>query len=530
MERTASNQSRFSIKPGKPISYKEEMRPDFHYDAEAAERTSSELTSESMDSVLQSTYSSSADLHRDLSSSSTESLLPIPVRHHPLPQEELPSSRILAKLETLLGPQELDPHLPSILDSPPRRLLLHTPVLQVVNAGTVKDRHLFLFSDLLLIAKPIFEGPPDNQSLAATLASSFVVKSIVELRHLRLAAVEDSTDDANVTKQRHPLLIAFVDRFANDPKKAIAALIQKGGLSNDAPTIANLLFRNRDLNRNQVGTYLASPDNRHILRAFIERFRFAGVRIDDALRIFYLAVRLPHSLPTIEYVLGVVATQWTETNGAAGFDPSLSIRLIMEIMRLSDALHASSGLFGPSQPSLSVDEFVANFREHDPRLLVPEDLLNRIYASIRQGQIEEASDNSMFSMTPDIDATVSPPKLPTRLTYRTPSELITITLPAPDPKFAIKLHGIDLKFDPPYINFAKSATQSFRVTGTSLGVRVMVFIKLGANSSRYQGLPLNKAFSIERAFMQHTFQISFVNHLDIKRKVSIFPPIFWRSG
>lgn len=158
--------------------------------------------------------------------------------------------------------------------------------------------------------------------------------------------------------------------------------------------------------------------------------------------------------------------------------------------------------------TLSVDDFIASFRELDPRLLVPEDLLTRIYASVRRERIEQASDNSIFSMTPDIEATMSPPRLPMCLTYRTQSEPITISIPEPDPKFSIKLHGTDLKFDPPFLSFAKSSTQTFRVTGTALGPKCMVLIKVGANAPRYQGLPLNKVFSIERAFMQHTFQVS----------------------
>jgi len=149
---------------------------------------------------------------------------------------------------------------------------------------------------------------------------------------------------------------------------------------------------------------------------------------------------------------------------------------------------------------------------------VPEDLLTRVYTSVRRERIEQASDNSIFSMTPDIEATMVPGKLPTRLTYRTPSEVFTISIPEPDPRFTIKLHGTDLQFDPPVLSFARSRTQSFRVTGTALGVRVMLLIKRGANAPRYQGLPLNKAFSVERGFMQHTFQVSFTNHLDVKRK------------
>lgn len=157
--------------------------------------------------------------------------------------------------------------------------------------------------------------------------------------------------------------------------------------------------------------------------------------------------------------------------------------------------------------SPTVDDFIASFHDVDTRSVVPEDLLARIYTAVRRERVENASDNSIFSMTPDIEATIEPAKLPTQLTYRTPSARFTITIPEPDPKFTIKLQGADLQFDPPVLSFARNATQSFRVTGTALGVRTMVLIKRGANAPRYQGLPLNKAFSIERGFMQHTFQV-----------------------
>ena len=466
-------------------------------------------------------YSSSNEMKRDLSSSSAGSFSFEP-RQNRMPAEQLPANRILRQLDSILGTEQLESDEPSALDTPPRQLLLHAPVLQVVNANTVKDRHLFLFTDLLLIAKPIIHDDPlTGQPLPSNLDNSFIVKSIVELCHLKLVASEETTEDVT-SKKRHPLLLAFVDRFANDPKRAVASLIQKGGLTNDGATIANLLFRNPDLNRNQLGSYLSARENKHTLRLYIERFRFGGVRLDDALRMFLMTVRLPHNLESAEYVLSVIASQWTEMNGTTGFDPSLTLSLVLAIMKLSDALHAGlsteESLFSFPNSAITVDDFIAAFRERDTRLLVPEDLLTRIYASVRKEKIEQASDNSMFSMTPDIEATMEPAKLPTRLTYRTPSDLITITIPAPDAKFSIKLHGTDLKFEPNVLSFARSATQSFRVTGSALGVRAMVLIKYGANAPRYQGLPLNKAFSIERAFMQHTFQISFVNHLDIKRK------------
>ncbi|GAA5844941.1 hypothetical protein JCM11251_007275 [Rhodosporidiobolus azoricus] len=481
-----------------------------------------------------SSYHSPIAMRRDLSSSSRSSDFSLSPRVPQLTAEQLPSNRILAKLDSILGPEVIDSDKPSPLDSPPRKLLLHGSVLQVVNANTVKDRHLFLFNDLLVIAKPLVEDHPlTGEPIQPTLDTRFLVKSVVEFKHLKLAAAEDPADDPGggssspSGKKRHPLLVAFVDRFANDPARAIASLVQKGGLANDGPTIANLLFRNTDLNRNQLGAYLANPQHRHVLRAYIERFRFQGVRVDDALRLFCMSVRLPHDITQAEYVLGVLAGTWTESNTASGFDPSLTFNLVMATLKLSDALHGAhdptggSTFFAQSTPPSvppSVDDFIGNFRAQDTRLVVPEDLLARIYTSVRRERVEQASDNSIFSMTPDIEATIEPAKLPTRLTYRSPSDVFTITIPEPDPKFTIKLHGNDLQFDPPVLSFARSKTQSFKVTGNALGVRVMVLIKRGANAPRYQGLPLNKAFSIERGFMQHTFQVSFTNHLDLKRK------------
>lgn len=476
---------------------------------------------EEVDEGNRSGYSSTNEMERDLSNSSSESFSFEP-RQFRMPAEFLPANRILQQLDDILGTEALDSDAPSALDNPPRTLLLHAPVLQVVNANTVKDRHLFLFSDLLLIAKPIIEDDTaTGQPIPSNLDNKFIIKSIVELRHLKLVATEDPMEDTG-TKKRHPLLFAFVERFSTDPKRAIASLIQKGGLANDGATIANLLFRNPDLNRNQLGAYLAARENKHTFRLYIGRFRFTGVRLDDALRMILMSVRLPHNLESAEYMLSVIASQWTEANGMTGFDPSLTLSLVIAIMKLSDALHSEmspdGNVFSFPNGAISVDDFIAAFRERDTRLLVPEDLLTRIYASVRKEKIEQASDNSMFSMTPDIEASIEPSRLPTRLTYRTPSELLTITIPEPDAKFSIKLHGTDLKFEPNVLNFAKQRSQSFRVTGSALGVRAMILIKYGANAPRYQGLPLNKAFSIERAFMQHTFQIAFVNHLDVKRK------------
>ncbi|KAK4054965.1 hypothetical protein OIO90_003306 [Microbotryomycetes sp. JL221] len=502
--------------------------------------TSPRLTTTRASGSPDSEHSWSSQMQRDRSGGSSVDLTTFASERHQQAstKEELPSNRILSHLDQLLGQAENDVTTSqnenfvshdvnhqgnSLFDQPPRKLLLHTPVLQVVNANTVKDRYLFLFSDLLLIAKPIILDGANGEPIRPTLDSSFIVKSVVELDHLKVMAAEDPNSAAAEKKRRRGKekpsgLTTFIDRFASDPRKAIASLIQRGGIANDAVSIANCIFTNPELNRDQVGSYLSAPDNRLILSAFVERFKIAGVRIDDALRVFLITLRLPFVTQVAEYVSSVFAMTWTESNGSSGFDPALTTNLVLAIMRLSDALHASAddALFAEPNPNLSVEEFVARVREFDTRMVVPEDLLTSIYASVRRDRIEQGSDNSIFSMTPDIECDIS--LTPTSLTYRSPSQPITITIPEPDSKFSIKLHGNDLKFDPPILSFAKSRTQSFKVTGTSFGARHMVFVRKGANAPRYQGLPSYKVFSVERAFMQHTFQVSFTNHLDVKRK------------
>lgn len=326
-----------------------------------------------------SVYSSATEMKRDHSGSSFNSFFPLAARHEQLPFEELPAHRILAKLDSLLG-DDVDHAVPSPLDQPVRKLILHAPMLQVVNANTVKDRYLFLFSDLLLITKPIIFDDATGSPVPPTLDTSFVVKSAVELRQIKVVAAQEPTGEPSSSSKRKSQsgFAAFVDRFANDPKKAIGNLLQRGGMPNDAGAIAQMrelsccggrcrarhtlmtthylcvtVFKNPELNRNQVGAYLCMPENRHILRAYIERFRLAGVRLDDALRMLLMTLRLPHNIEACDYFLGVFAQQWTELNGASGFDPSLTHTLVTAIMRLSDALHSAQygdSLFAKPNP------------------------------------------------------------------------------------------------------------------------------------------------------------------------------------
>ena len=444
-----------------------------------------------------------------------------------LPEQSAKQEVVKDRIANLMAAIK-SPNKPAGRPEPPRKLIVHSPVLQVVNANTVKDRYLFLFGDILVIAKPLIEESADGLPKLPGLDTRFSVKSIVELVKLKLVSQQSDPTDDQPNKKKHPLLATFVERFAIDPKKSISALIAKAGLSNDPATVANLLFRNPELNRSQLGLYLSGRDQKAVLKAYCERFKLAGIRIEDALRVFVSSVRLPYDYAAAEHLLGIFAAQWLLHNPGTGMtnDPVFATKLVVAMMELNDALHsgindetaAAGNLFSFPNHAITVGDFIAAFRLKDPHGSFPDEHLTRIYVAIRKDRLQQAADNSLAAATQEIDAVFVPAKLPNRLTYGVMSEGISITLPSTDPHFSIRLVGQDLKFDPPVLTFGRSRTATFRVQPTALGNKTILFIKNGSNGNFYRNIPINKTFAVERAFMSHTFQIAFVNHLGVKRK------------
>ena len=99
----------------------------------------------------------------------------------------------MSRLDEALGRGSKSSVWPIAMDDPPRKLVLCSPVLQVNNANTVKDRFLFLFSDILVIAKPML---PDRDSLRDVQKiyppdRKFVIKNVVHLKDIHLNVGRD---------------------------------------------------------------------------------------------------------------------------------------------------------------------------------------------------------------------------------------------------------------------------------------------------------------------------------------------------
>ncbi|KAH9013745.1 hypothetical protein EDB85DRAFT_2076558 [Lactarius pseudohatsudake] len=430
------------------------------------------------------------------------------------------------RLDEILGHGSRGSDGSPFVDDPPRKLLLSSQVLQVANSNTVKDRFLFLFNDILVIAKPVthdYDALLDT-SKPSPLDRKFIVKSVAQLRDVRFTADRDDLPLGSFASiSRNPLVRTFVVQFAKDTDHAIAQFFEKSGTRDDPTVLGQLLFRILDLDRAKLGDYLSRRTSKVVLKAFIGSFDFGGVRIDKALRVFLQSLHLAPSRYSnpLEYVSDSFASRWYDANtDLVAYDKDLALRLVRAVIQLNGVLYG--GVVQDPWDHVQIKrnvtsrDFIDAFRRYDPRCLVPDELLDRIHASIRREPLSQAR-NPTHSTTPDQLIVLKRP-IPSRLTYRMQSEPIIVRIPQVDPSLTIHLHGNELIFDPPYLSFTRSAEASFRITGTGLGLKTVSFSRSGPSALLYTGLPLSSPIVIERSFMRNTFQLAFVNHEGSKRR------------
>lgn len=265
---------------------------------------------------------------------------------------------------------------PNPIDVPrPRKFLLQTAVFQVINANTVKDRCLFLFNDLLFIAKPIMDesimsertstnarglsedgmsghakfGDNHKYRFRPTQNSLYQVKNIVELSKVTLYVARDYEAEPPLLKTGvdgqvvlppprtiHPILASALRKFESDPNLAITYLMDKKILLEDPISTANFLFKTADLNRRQLGRYISNADNSNVFHAFLDCFRLQGMRLDEALRTFLITFRLPSKFDAMHYTISTFAKKWYDSNqNVVKFHEDMIVKVIYAMLRLN---------------------------------------------------------------------------------------------------------------------------------------------------------------------------------------------------
>ena len=358
---------------------------------------------------------------------------------------------------------------------------------------------------------------------------NFVVKSIVSLDKLHVSGLDP---ELKTEPERHIVVQRFIEQFAKDPILACRYLVERSNPRVDAITLASLIFKTPELDKGQIGLLLAS-DGR-LLEAFVDRFHFTRVRIDNALRMFLLSLRLPADRKISEVLLlGFLRGYMQANKKTIAYDINMGIELILSIMQLNDRLHGIYR-FATATGQFAEDAFQTAWREHDPHGFVSKEVLSTIYWSIQDGPLPRALDSEAERIQAR-EVVVEPARFPPKLTYNVWSEDICISIPILDPNLSIRLLGEGFEFEPRVLNFSHKPNAIFRVRGLSIGLKSIMFERCGRNAcvmlniacltiadvgsrALYASLGNARTVSVERAFMSHTLQVSFVSHKASKRK------------
>lgn len=143
-----------------------------------------------------------------------------------------------------------------------------------------------------------------NEDRLRQLVSQEGAADGTSLSHEELAAI----------KKKKRLLTQGSDLFNQRPEKGIQFLQENGILSPvlDPLEVAHFLRENSGLDKKMIGEYISKKKNveSKILEVFVKSFDFAGLTIDQALRLYLETFRLPGEAPLIFLVMEHFADHW----------------------------------------------------------------------------------------------------------------------------------------------------------------------------------------------------------------------------
>jgi brefeldin A-resistance guanine nucleotide exchange factor 1 len=134
-----------------------------------------------------------------------------------------------------------------------------------------------------------------------------------------------------------------------------------------------------------IGEYISNRKNLNILEAFARSFDFHGIRIDEALRYYLEAFRLPGEAPLISLLMEQFADHWFKCNDAPFFNADAAFTLAYAVIMLNVDQH-NTNVKRQNIP-MTVDEFKRNLTKVNGGLDFDSTMLEEIYQAIRSEEI-----------------------------------------------------------------------------------------------------------------------------------------------
>ncbi|XP_042719459.1 Golgi-specific brefeldin A-resistance guanine nucleotide exchange factor 1 isoform X3 [Lagopus leucura] len=203
----------------------------------------------------------------------------------------------------------------------------------------------------------------------------------------RFSCILPSPQELMQIKNKKKLLITGTEQFNQKPKKGIQFLQDKNLLATPINNneVARWLRENPRLDKKMIGEFVSDRKNIDLLESFVGTFSFQGLRLDEALRLYLEAFRLPGEAPVIQRLLEAFTEHWRKSNGSPFANSDACFALAYAVIMLNTDQHNHN--VRKQNVPMTLEEFRKNLKGVNGGKDFEQDMLEDMYHAIKNDEI-----------------------------------------------------------------------------------------------------------------------------------------------
>ncbi|XP_061315330.1 Golgi-specific brefeldin A-resistance guanine nucleotide exchange factor 1 isoform X1 [Pezoporus flaviventris] len=203
----------------------------------------------------------------------------------------------------------------------------------------------------------------------------------------RFSCILPNPQELMQIKNKKKLLITGTEQFNQKPKKGIQFLQEKNLLATpiDNNEVARWLRENPRLDKKMIGEFVSDRTNIDLLESFVGTFSFQGLRLDEALRLYLEAFRLPGEAPVIQRLLEAFTEHWRKSNGSPFANSDACFALAYAVIMLNTDQHNHN--VRKQNVPMTLEEFRKNLKGVNGGKDFEQDILEDMYHAIKNDEI-----------------------------------------------------------------------------------------------------------------------------------------------
>nr|XP_039272742.1 Golgi-specific brefeldin A-resistance guanine nucleotide exchange factor 1-like isoform X2 [Styela clava] len=203
----------------------------------------------------------------------------------------------------------------------------------------------------------------------------------------RFSSAMPNIEELIKIRHKKKLVQLGTEYFNQKPKKGVSFLQEQGLLAMpmDTREVVLWLRENPGLDKKMIGEFISDRRNPEILESFVRTFKFEGLRVDESLRLYLEAFRLPGEAPVIQRLIEAFSGFWAETNHYPFRNLDAGFTLSYAVIMLNTDQH-NRNVRKQNEP-MNLNQFRRNLKSCNGGEDFDSAMLEDIYNTIRHDEI-----------------------------------------------------------------------------------------------------------------------------------------------